>query len=209
MGNTSQAVEIVDLPLGRCSQNVLLLRKGIIVPFDARSVANMILDLATAEGRDVSNLVLQKLVYFAHGRYLSERGEPLVHGEFEAWQYGPVHPHVYNAFKEQGKAPIKCRAETVNPVTGERRPIPKIEDPIATQVIIDVFRSLKSRSPTNLVAVSHAKNAPWKFVVDRAARKESISMRIPNEVIRERFRFHAVISSNAEQAIPDENSPFD
>lgn len=177
--------------------------------FDARAVANLILDLAGEDRKDISNLVLQKLVYFAHGRYLSETGQPLVAGEFEAWQYGPVHPHVYNAFKEQGASPIHTRAQSVNPVTGERRPIPPLTDSAAREVVTDVYRSLKRRSPTSLVAVSHAKNAPWHFVVERAKHRESISMRIPNAVIRERFRFHAIsMSTNEEAGVPDENAPF-
>jgi uncharacterized phage-associated protein len=169
----------------------------------------LILDLASEDEKDISNLVLQKLVYFAHGRYLSETGQPLVAGEFEAWQYGPVHPHVYNAFKDQGSSPIRTRAQSVNPVTGERRPIPPLTDNAAREVIAEVFRSLKRRSASNLVAVSHAKNAPWHFVVERANRHESISMRIPNAVIRERFRLHAISMSMDEEAgVPDENSPF-
>ena len=177
--------------------------------FDARAVANLILDLAAADGREVSNLVLQKLVYFAHGRYLSESRSPLVFGEFEAWQYGPVHPHVYSAFQDHGKAAIKTRAESVDPVSGTRKPIPPITDPYALSVIEAVYSSLRSRSPSNLVAVSHAKNAPWRFVVDRAGRRESISLRIPNEIIRERFRHHAIsLSGDKEGDIPDENTPF-
>lgn len=177
--------------------------------FDARAVANLILDLAGEDGKDISNLVLQKLVYFAHGQYLNQTGQPLVAGEFEAWQYGPVHPHVYNAFKDQGASAIQTRAQSVNPVTGERRAIPPLTDNAAREVVSDVYRSLKRRSPTSLVAVSHAKNAPWHFVVERAKHHDSISMRIPNAVIRERFRFHAIsMSMNEEAGVPDENSPF-
>ena len=176
---------------------------------DARAVANLILDLADRDQKDVSNLVLQKLVYFAHGRFLTETGQPLVSGEFEAWQFGPVHPHVYNAFKQHGSAPIRGRAEIVNPVTSQRRPIPPIADGAVREMIEDVYRSLKRRSPASLVTVSHAKNAPWDFIVGRARRHESISTRIPNEVIRERFRFHKVsVSTNEEPEVPDENSPF-
>jgi uncharacterized phage-associated protein len=177
--------------------------------FDARAVANLILDLASQDGKDISNLVLQKLVYFAHGQYLNQTGEPLVAGEFEAWQYGPVHPHVYNAFKDQGALPIQTRAQSANPVTGEKRPISPLTDSTARDIVTDVYRSLKRRSPTSLVAVSHAKNAPWHFVVERAKQHDSISMRIPNPVIRERFRFHAIsMSMNEEAGVPDENSPF-
>jgi uncharacterized phage-associated protein len=179
-------------------------------PFDARSVANLILDLAEKNNKTVSNLVLQKLVYFAHGTFLSRTGTPLVLGEFEAWTHGPVHPHIYNAFKQHGSAAIRERAEAVNPVTLERRAVPKVDHAEAVEIIERVYADLKYRSASALVDVSHAKNAPWSVIVERAKKQESISLRIPNDIIRERFRFHAV-SINAgekEAVIPDENSPF-
>ena len=180
-----------------------------VQPLDARAVANFILDLADEEQGNISNLVLQKLVYFAHGRFLTTTGWPLVAGEFEAWQFGPVHPHVYNAFKHHGSTPIRCRAEIVNPVTSQRRPIPPITDPLVKEIIEDIYRSLRKRAPASLVAIAHAKNSPWDFIVERARRRESISTRIPNDVIRERFRFHKVaVSAEIEPEVPDENSPF-
>src|SRR5438105_11544552 len=154
-----------------------------VQPLDARAVANFILDLAEGEKRSISNLVLQKLVYFAHGRFLTTTGQPLVAGEFEAWQFGPVHPHIYNAFKDHGSAPIRSRAQIVNPVTSQRRPLPPITDSAAREIIEDVYRSLRTRAPASLVTIAHAKNSPWDFIVERARRRESISTRIPNEVI--------------------------
>lgn len=179
-------------------------------PFDARSVANLILDFAERDGRSLSNLVLQKLAYFAHGTFLSRTGKPLVRSEFEAWKHGPVHPHIYHAFKDHGAEPIRGRAATVNPVTQETRPIPEILDAAVRNVIEDVYRSLRHRSPAALRAVSHAKNAPWWVVVERAERRESVSLRISNAIIQERFRFHAISvrPDDAAEEVPNENSPF-
>lgn len=179
-------------------------------PFDARCVANLILDFAERDGRCLSNLVLQKLAYFAHGTFLSRTGKPLLNGEFEAWKHGPVHPHIYHAFKDHGAEPIRGRAGIVNPVTRERRTIPEIRDAAVRDIIEDVYRSLRYRSPAALRAVSHAKNAPWWAVVERAKKRESVSLRIPNAVIQERFRFHAIsmLSSDTAEEVPNENSPF-
>ena len=58
------------------SYNVLFLNGAIVPPYDARAVANFLLDLAERDGKEVSNLVLQKLVYFAHGRHLHVSGLP-------------------------------------------------------------------------------------------------------------------------------------
>src|SRR3954465_5914060 len=92
-------------------------------PFDARSVANLMLNEADRVGISITNLALQKLLYFAHGIFLIENKRPLVSGYFEAWQYGPVHPAVYKAFQSAGSNPIPFRASSQDVLTGESRPI--------------------------------------------------------------------------------------
>ena len=74
-------------------------------PYDPRAVANLLLDTADEFGVDVTNLALQKLLYFAHGHFLKQIGQPLVQGAFEAWNNGPVHPAIYHAFKGAGREP--------------------------------------------------------------------------------------------------------
>jgi uncharacterized phage-associated protein len=51
-------------------------------------------------GDEVSNMKLQKLLYFAQGLYLAETGEPLFEAEMQAWRQGPVVPSIYRAFKK-------------------------------------------------------------------------------------------------------------
>src|SRR5579863_1523853 len=92
-------------------------------PYDARAICNMMLDVAGAVEITVSNLALQKLLYFAHARHLIETKRPLVSGYFEAWQFGPVHPAAYRAFKPSGDQPITFRAERQDPLTGQRSPL--------------------------------------------------------------------------------------
>ncbi|PND52553.1 MULTISPECIES: Panacea domain-containing protein [Rhodococcus] len=55
---------------------------------------------------EVSNLKLQKLLYYAQGHRLGSVGEPLFGDELEAWAHGPVVRSVYHAFKDYGKSPI-------------------------------------------------------------------------------------------------------
>ncbi len=95
---------------------------------DPRSICNLMLNEADRDGTRVTNLALQKLLYFAHARYLIEATTPLVSGYFEAWQYGPVHPAAYRAFKSAGDRPIDFRAERQDPLTGQRQQLPPPED---------------------------------------------------------------------------------
>ncbi|MDA1024183.1 MAG: DUF4065 domain-containing protein [Proteobacteria bacterium] len=56
----------------------------------------------------VTNLKLQKILYIAHMFHMGKNdGAPLVEGEFEAWDYGPVEPSVYKKVKMFGSDPIE------------------------------------------------------------------------------------------------------
>ena len=57
-------------------------------------------------GEAVSNLKLQKLLYYAQGFNLAVFKEPLFDEKIYAWQYGPVVKAVYNEFKGYGAAGI-------------------------------------------------------------------------------------------------------
>ena len=80
---------------------------------DPRSVANLLLDIADEQRLPITNLTLQKLLYFAHALFLIKTRQPLVSGYFEAWRYGPVHPLVYRAFRSAADKPIATRAGRV------------------------------------------------------------------------------------------------
>lgn len=48
----------------------------------------------------LSNLKLQKLLYYAQGLHLGATGNLLFGDPIEAWDHGPVVPNVYHEFKE-------------------------------------------------------------------------------------------------------------
>lgn len=65
---------------------------------------------ADSQEGDVSNLKLQKLIYYAQGFHLAIFDTPLFDEEIEAWTHGPVIPSVYHAYKQHVKAPITVTA---------------------------------------------------------------------------------------------------
>lgn len=179
-------------------------------PYDPRAIANQMLDVSEDRGDRITNLALQKLLYFAHGLYLTKTKRPLVSGYFEAWQYGPVHPAVYRAFKRAGAEPIDVRAVAQDPLTGKTRSLPKPTDRAVIDLVSDVMRSYGSLSPGRLVDLSHAKHSPWAAVVEKSQTTVSIGMRIPDSLILERFRHHKV-SIDASPRFgepPDDDTPF-
>ena len=59
-------------------------------------------------GDAITNLKLQKLLYYAQGFHLAVFGEPLFDKPIEAWVHGPVVDSVYQEFKQHGNGPIPC-----------------------------------------------------------------------------------------------------
>lgn len=53
-------------------------------------------------GNAISNMKLQKLLYYAQGFAMATLGKPLFAEDFEAWEYGPVLRAVYDKFKQYG-----------------------------------------------------------------------------------------------------------
>ncbi|MDQ6665177.1 MAG: DUF4065 domain-containing protein, partial [Acidobacteriota bacterium] len=90
--------------------------------YDALAVANYFLDCARKDGRELDPMGIQKLVFFAHGWHLALVGSPLIEQRVEAWEYGPVIPDIYHAFKEFGAGAIKSHAQkaVMLPGTGGR-----------------------------------------------------------------------------------------
>lgn len=178
--------------------------------YDPRAIANLMLDEADRRGLNITNLALQKLLYFAHGIHLTKTKRPLVSGYFEAWQYGPVHPSVYRAFKPAGAEPITNRAVGKDPLTGMTRDLPMPSDMEVIDLISDVMRSYGHLPPGRLVDLSHAKDSPWSMVVDKARTEVAFGMRIPDNVIIDRFRHHKVSVSTRPRAgePPSDDTPF-
>lgn len=55
------------------------------------------------EGADlISNLKLQKLLYYAQGSFLAVTGKPLFDDDIVAWDHGPVVESVYHQYKCNG-----------------------------------------------------------------------------------------------------------
>jgi uncharacterized phage-associated protein len=179
------------------------------IPYDPRAICNLVLDEAAELGQEISHVALQKLLYFAHSLYLIENKAPLVSGYFEAWQYGPVHPGAYPAFKPAGNRPIWFRAHKTNPLNGAESEIPRPSSVGALRVVRRVLLTYGDMSPSQLIELSHAKEAPWDFVVREAQNKMAFGMRIGDNVILDRFKHHKIslgTDLNAGELLED--SPF-
>ena len=55
----------------------------------------------------ITNLKLQKLLYYAQGHYLAEQNTPLFNENFLAWEHGPVIRKIYDKYKTNGAKGIE------------------------------------------------------------------------------------------------------
>lgn len=128
---------------------------------DGRAIANFVLDACENGGKPISNLALQKIVYFCHVWSLIELKRPLVKHSFEAWEFGPVLPYLYREFKNFDRSPITSRATTFDPASGASR-IVYYELDSETRVLLEKVVSFYSQlRASDLVKLSHAEGGPW------------------------------------------------
>jgi uncharacterized phage-associated protein len=77
----------------------------------AQTVAEYFIHLANVTGSYISNMKLQKLVYYAQAWHLALKDKPLFPEDFEAWIHGPVLPSLYHNYKQFGWKPIQKEVE--------------------------------------------------------------------------------------------------
>lgn len=81
------------------------LTRGYIMK--ALDVASYFIELANkTPENDLTNLKLQKLLYYVQGKYIAQNDAPIFEDKVEAWKYGPVVADVYHTFKVCGQFPV-------------------------------------------------------------------------------------------------------
>jgi uncharacterized phage-associated protein len=69
-------------------------------------VAHYFLAIQGDEDGEITNLKLQKLVYYAQGFHLAIFDKPLFAEKIKAWEHGPVVPQLWYGYKEWGAKPL-------------------------------------------------------------------------------------------------------
>lgn len=103
---------------------------------------------------ELTNLKLNKLVYYAQVECLRAYGEPLFDDPIEAWQYGPVERAVYHAFKTYGRGRIA--GPSASPVQTDR----------SRAIVARVAQTYGTLLAFDLVSVSHREGGAWRNVYD-------------------------------------------
>ena len=81
--------------------------------YNAIDLARYIISKCSKEQCPISNLQLQKILYYIQVEWLSKNNEPLFNNDICAWQFGPVVPDVYYLYNGYGASKILSQYEDV------------------------------------------------------------------------------------------------
>lgn len=126
-------------------------------------------------GEYISNLKLQKLLYYAQGCFLAVTDQPLFNDAIVAWQHGPVVESVYHQYKKNGAEGIPFDEDfDFSDFTDD-------ENDLLTQVynIFGQYSAWKLRNMTH-------NETPWQETAQNAV--------IPIEKIKEYFKKEYLVS---------------
>lgn len=141
---------------------------------NVQDVAKFFIDLAQKQeqqnsGDLVTNLRLQKLLYFAQGWHLARYGKPLFNAPIVAWDLGPVVKEVYSRYS----------VNRANGISSDARIAPDALTEDEMSLLLDVAREYEGYSTSALVNLSHIPGGPWASV--------SRSSEIPTASIQDYF----------------------
>jgi uncharacterized phage-associated protein len=115
--------------------------------FNSYNIADTVLAISRMRGDSITNLKLQKLMYYAQAWNLVFTGKPLFLESIEAWVHGPVVPSIFRRFKDYRWSPIDC-------------PVEPCEDEAVRGHIESVIDAYGKFTATELERITHHET-PW------------------------------------------------
>ena len=142
----------------------------------ALEAANYLVYLTQGALDDLSNMKLNKLLYFAQGHCLKQTGHVLFDDTIEAWDHGTIIYDVYKKYQRFDNAPITAfDAEEAKKMPQE-----------AITILIDTVREYGKYTAVALRNMTHAQKSPW----DLSYKKGQMRVPIEVELIRDYFCKH-------------------
>lgn len=156
----------------------------------AVAAANYMLYIMSDVFDDLTNMKINKLLYFAQGHYLRKYGAPLFSDGIEAWEHGPVVPEVYSTYKGYGDLPIRSyNADMISDVTPE-----------AEEIMYGVAREYGRYTASALRNMTHVVGSPWS----KSYRGSHTRNEIPVSVIQSYFSEHEGLNPATKQFKDDD-----
>ncbi len=140
--------------------------------YRAEDVARFVIDECIEEGNPVSNLKLQKILYFMWIDWFKARGEYLFDNKIEGWHFGPLVPDVYRRYRIFLADPIRDTEEHLITSRSDLRLLKKL------------VRRYNGMALGDLIQESRRDGSPW----DRAGRDREPFPEIAKELMIDEAR---------------------
>lgn len=124
----------------------------------------------------ITNMKLQKLLYYAQGICLAMHNKPLFYEKIEAWKHGPVIPEVYCKYSAFKGTPLEIGDYNSAKIN-------EIEDNDEIRNILEItFNNFAIYTAWQLRNMTHQENSPWDITLKN---NEKI---INNDIITDFFK---------------------
>lgn len=118
----------------------------------AIKLARYIINKCAEDEHPITNLQLQKILYYVQREYLRKHNEPAFVDDIEAWKFGPVVPEVYYTFCYYGGMSIDKRFEDANAVK---------EDIDDLDLVDEIVVNKRELEPWGMVSDTHKPGSAW------------------------------------------------
>lgn len=146
------------------------------VKYSAFDLARYVLKKCIDENHPISNLQLQKILYYIQECFLKEKDRKAFPEPIEAWQFGPVVPKVYDEYRIYGGRTIVWILDASDNVSIDK------EDKVLIDGIVEEKREL---DPWNMVQETHKEGGAWAKIYDKGRGAYKV---IPIETIKDYLR---------------------
>ena len=129
--------------------------------YDALDVANYVISYCHDYlHKGITNLQLQKILYYIQGAFLVKLGKPAFYDDIEAWKYGPVVSDVYHEFKYYLDGPIKQISPNIFNMDFDNYDPYNIIDICEQSIVDEVVKALINKHGYVLIQRTH-EELPW------------------------------------------------
>ena len=135
--------------------------------YSALNIAKYIIDKCTKDRDPISNLQLQKVLYYIQREFL-QQGAMAFSEDIEAWQFGPVVPEAYKQYCGFGALPIRMRY-VVTIQSSDKN------------IINPIIEKKRILNPWDMVSDTHSSGKAWDLIYRGGLGDHQI---IPRELIR-------------------------
>lgn len=117
--------------------------------YKALNIASIILSYCDKKDIGLSNLKLQKILYFVQCEFIKQKHEICFYDDIEAWPYGPVVPNVYRIYSKYMAGVILLWPECTD-----------ITNKVDLNMIYKVVDKYVDKDAWELVNITHSQE-PW------------------------------------------------